>query len=175
MRIYLIGYMASGKSKTGSDLAELLGYSFSDLDDLFEEKYRISIYDFFIKYGESNFRKIEHDLLSGTRQLDQCVISTGGGTPCFFDNMSLIKNSGYSIYLRWSIGELVLRLKKVKRKRPVLKEFEGKDLFESVARHLEEREVFYNQADYIYDAETNDLGKVVSWIRSNPEKNITSL
>jgi len=174
MRIYLIGYMASGKSKVGSDLAEMLGYSFSDLDDLFEEKYRISIYDFFFKYGESNFRRIEHDILRETHQMNRSIISTGGGTPCFFDNMNFIRNSGYSVYLRWSIKELVFRLQKVRRKRPLLEEFEGKDLFKSVAKHLEEREVFYNQADYVYDAETNNLDNVVSWIKSNPDKDLIS-
>lgn len=167
MRIYLVGYMASGKSKVGSDLAERFGYSFYDLDDLFEERYRISIYHFFEKYGESNFRKIERDLLHESGHLDQAVISTGGGTPCFFNNMAFIKDSGYSIYLRWNIPELVGRLKKIRRKRPVLKEFEGKDLFEFVTRHLKEREIFYNQANFIYEAATNNLDCVVSVIKSN--------
>jgi len=164
MRIYFIGYMASGKSKVGSDLAERIGYSFSDLDDLFEEKYRISIYNFFEKYGESNFRKIESRILHETRNLDQAVISTGGGTPCFFNNMAFIKDSGYSIYLRWNIPSLVQRLKNIRKKRPVLREFEGKDLLESVTKHLKERETFYNQADFIYEAETDNLDTLASRI-----------
>jgi len=171
MRIYLVGYMASGKSQVGSNLAEKLGYSFSDLDVLFKEKYRISIYNFFEKYGESNFRKIEHNMLLETRHLDQAVISTGGGTPCFFNNMAVIKDSGYSVYLRWDIQALVYRLKHVRRKRPVLKEFEGKDLLESVTKHLKDREMFYNQADFIYEAETNDLDRLVKWIKSKPKEN----
>jgi shikimate kinase len=170
MRIYLVGYMASGKSKVGSSLAERLGYSFYDLDDLFEERYRITIYDFFEKYGESNFRNIERDLLHETGHLNRAVISTGGGTPCFFDNMVFIKDSGYSIYLRWNIPSLVFRLRNVRRKRPVLKEFAGRDLSEAVTGHLKEREVFYNQADFIYEAETDDLDGVVSWINLKMEE-----
>jgi len=169
MRIYLVGYMASGKSQVGVDLAGRIGFSFIDLDDLFEESYRISIYDFFEKYNERNFRKIEQKLLLETENLARTVISTGGGTPCFFDNMEFIRRSGYSVYLRWEVTDLVSRLAKVRRKRPVLKEFSGKDLRESVALHLREREFFYNQADYIFDAGSGDLDDVVKWARSLPE------
>ena len=90
MRIYLIGYMASGKSNLGQLLAEKLGYSFIDLDYLFEERFRISVLDFFEKYDEDGFRKIERSILHETLEQDDVVISTGGGTPCFFDNMHFI-------------------------------------------------------------------------------------
>ncbi len=163
MRIYLIGYMASGKSQVGVDLAGRIGFSFTDLDDLFEERYRISIYDFFEKYSERNFRKIEQQLLHETANFERTVISTGGGTPCFFGNMEFIRSSGYSVYLRWEVADLVSRLGRVRRKRPVLKEFSGKDLLESVTVHLKEREFFYNQADYIFNAGSGDLEEVVNW------------
>jgi len=159
--------MASGKSKVGSDLAGRLDYSFSDLDDLFEGKYRISIYDFFEKYGESVFRKIESQVLHETGNLTNAVIATGGGTPCFFDNMSFIKRTGYSIYLKWSVPALVHRLKNIKRKRPVLKDFEGKDLMASVKEHLRSREIFYNQAELIVEPENDDLDTLVSTIIPN--------
>ncbi|MEI6456378.1 MAG: shikimate kinase [bacterium] len=174
MRIYLVGYMASGKSQVGADLAGRLGFSFVDLDDMFEERYRISIYDFFEKYSERNFRKIEQKLLHETASLDQVMVSTGGGTPCFFDNMAFIKSSGFAIYLRWNIPELVSRLRKVKRKRPLLKEFASKDFQESVTAHLREREFYYNQADYIFEAEAGDFDQVVCWIRSKQVKPASS-
>ena len=90
MRIYLIGYMASGKSNLGQILAEKLDYSFVDLDYLFEERFRISVFDFFEKYDEDGFRKIEKSLLQETTGWDDVVVATGGGTPCFFDNMRVI-------------------------------------------------------------------------------------
>ena len=90
MRIYLVGYMASGKSNLGQILAEKLGYAFVDLDYLFEERFRIRVLDFFEKYDEKGFRTIEQSLLHETTGWDNMVIATGGGTPCFFDNMDVI-------------------------------------------------------------------------------------
>jgi shikimate kinase len=157
MRIYLVGYMASGKSNLGQILAEKLEYSFVDLDYLFEERFRISVFDFFAKYDEDGFRKIEKSLLSESREWDRVVVATGGGTPCFYDNMQIIRESGLSVYLRWSAGTLVDRLKKVKRKRPLLKDIAEADLFKKVSSHLSEREYYYNQADIVIDAENLDL------------------
>ena len=90
MRIYLIGYMASGKTQIGHILANRLGFSFTDLDTVFEKQFRISVSDFFEKYDEQAFRLLEQKLLLETKNLDNIVISTGGGTPCFFDNMDFI-------------------------------------------------------------------------------------
>jgi len=122
MKIYLIGYMASGKTRLGNQLAELTGYRFMDLDEVFEERYRLSVFDFFEKYGEAAFRQIEQKLLVETEKLDRTVIATGGGTPCFFGNMDFIKRHGISIYIRMTVPELAERLQQVKKKRPLLKD-----------------------------------------------------
>ncbi len=170
MLIYLIGYMASGKSQFGQQLSLKLGFEFIDLDQFFEERFRISVPDFFEKYDESAFRQIEHKLLLETTTMDNIVVSTGGGTPCFFDNMQIIKNAGYSIYLKWEIALLAQRLKKAKRKRPLLKNVPDAKLEEKVQNHLEERRIFYEQADFILLAGRNTtdqlLDQIVSTINS---------
>lgn len=166
MRIYLIGYMASGKSNLGRLLAEKLDYGFLDLDYQFEERFRISILDFFEKYDEGVFRKIEHSLLNETIDLDDVVISTGGGTPCFYDNMDIIKRSGISIYLCREVPALVSRLKMAKLKRPILKNIPLAGLEEKVAAQLNQRAFFYNQADFIIQSEEIDLENIHQLIRN---------
>jgi len=154
MKIYLIGYMASGKTNIGRDLAALLDLRFADLDELFEEHYRISILDFFGKYGEEVFRKLEHKVLRETESLDGVVISTGGGTPCYFDNMDFIRRNGTSVYLRMTVPGLVARLKKIRKKRPLLLEVKESELEQFVMRQLEEREPFYLQASLVVDGDS---------------------
>jgi shikimate kinase len=166
MRIYIIGYMASGKSNLGRLLAEKLCYRFIDLDYLFEERFRISVLDFFEKYDERIFRNIEQTLLRETIDMEDVVISTGGGTPCFFNNMDVIKQAGISIYLFWQVPALVQRLKMVKRKRPLLKDIHPAFLENKVAAHLSEREFFYNQADFIVQGEHFDLESLLVILRS---------
>jgi shikimate kinase len=166
MRIYLIGYMASGKSNLGRLLADKLGFMFIDLDYLFEERFRISVLDFFAKYDEGVFRKIEHSLLYETIDHDDVVISTGGGTPCYFDNMDIIKRAGISIYLSWELSSLVKRLKMVKRKRPLLKDIPPDELEEKVAEQLALREFYYNQADYVVKGEDFAMDDLVIQIKT---------
>ena len=171
MRIYLIGYMASGKSFLGSLLAEKLGYEFIDLDYLFEERYRINVADFFEKYDEGIFRKIERSLLHETAGFDDVVVSTGGGTPCFFDNMDFIRQAGISIYLNQSVTALVSRLKGVKRKRPLLKDTPLAELEAKVAAQLAQRAFYYNQAEMIISGEDTDTDKLVQLLRNRMNNN----
>jgi len=171
MRIYLVGYMASGKSNLGQILAEKLGYTFVDLDYLFEERFHIGVLDFFEKYDETGFRKIEQSLLHESTGLINAVIATGGGTPCFFNNMEVITRSGISIYLHWEIKALVDRLRQVKRKRPLLKDIPATEFEGSVAAQLVQREYYYCQADYIFEAENPDLESLLSWIRQRMTEN----
>jgi shikimate kinase len=166
MRIYMVGYMASGKSKLGRILANKLGFGFIDLDYLFEERFRISVLDFFEKYDEQVFRNIERTLLLETSVLEDVVISTGGGTPCFFDNMNIILNSGISVYLYWDSPVLVSRLKLVKRKRPLLNDLTQAELEQKVNDHLMQRGQFYNQADLVIDGMSFDVEKVLEMIRN---------
>jgi shikimate kinase len=157
--------MASGKSNLGQILAEKLGYGFVDLDYLFEERFRIGVLDFFEKYDEKGFRRIEQSLLHESTGMDDTVISTGGGTPCFFDNMEVIKKAGLSVYLRWDVPPLVARLMQVKRKRPLLKDIPSREMEARVTEQLQEREIFYRQADIIFEAENPDIDDLVEQVR----------
>jgi shikimate kinase len=157
--------MASGKSNLGRLLAEQLGYDFIDLDYFFEERFRISVLDFFQKYDEMAFRKIERSLLHETLVMDNVVISTGGGTPCYFDNMEIIKKAGISVYLSWEVPALVSRLKIVKRKRPLLKDIPPEELENKVSVQLAERKTFYDQADFVIQGDDLDMGKLLAWLR----------
>lgn len=171
MRIYLIGYMASGKSKFGRLLAKKLNYGFLDIDYLFEERFHISVFDFFEKYNENAFRKIERNLLNETIDMEDVVISTGGGTPCFFDNMKVIKQSGISIYLHWDVASLLMRLTLMKRKRPLLKDVPQNELKGKVTAQLAEREFYYRQADLIIKGQDIDLEALIKLIRDHTNSN----
>ena len=116
MRIFLVGYMGSGKTRTGKLLARAMHYEFMDIDELFEQRYRISIQDFFRKYDEQLFRKLEHQLLSETILRDQVVYSMGGGTPCFYDNMDMLNRFGLTVYIRMPALALFRRLQESKKK-----------------------------------------------------------
>jgi shikimate kinase len=164
MKVYLVGYMASGKTRIGLELSELTGYQFLDTDHLFEERYRISILDFFERYSEDSFRKIEKDLLQETLKYQDAIIATGGGTPCFFNNMDIIRNNGFSIYLRMEVLSLVDRLAVVRKKRPLLKELSGPELEPYIKTQLAERELFYNRANIIVDAGKVDAAEILNYI-----------
>jgi shikimate kinase len=165
MRVYLIGYMASGKTRMGQELSALTGYPFIDTDELFEERYRISLLDFFERYNEDTFRKIEKDLLLETLNYEEAIIATGGGTPCFYNNMELIKRNGISIYLKLGLIPLVDRLSVIRKKRPLLKNKTAIELESFIRTQLAEREPFYSQADITVDAEiikANDIIRLLS-------------
>ncbi|MCF8339267.1 MAG: shikimate kinase [Bacteroidales bacterium] len=117
-RIYLLGYMGSGKSTLGKRLANLLDYNFMDTDQVFEQNFQTSINDFFQHSGETVFRQYEKQILHKTFNLQNTIISLGGGTPCYFDNMEQISKNGLSIYLQMPPKAIQKRLLKTKRHRP---------------------------------------------------------
>lgn len=161
MRIYLIGYMGSGKSTVARKLAARLGFTTYDTDVLFEERFRISIQQFFDKYDEPLFRKLERNLLKETLFFNNAVIATGGGTPCFYDNMDWMNAHGTTVYLKLSPQSLARRLSEAKRKRPLLKEKSNLDLMEFVNNHLRQRNIWYSQAQHIVKGESVDLDQLV--------------
>ncbi len=167
MKIYLIGYMASGKSKLGKELSDLTGLYFVDLDKVFEERYRIGIVDFFDKYGDPAFRQIEHKLLLETAALDNTIIATGGGTPCSEENIRFIKSHGISIYIQMNATDLTARLKSVKRKRPLLKNVPMENLEQFIRNQLEEREPYYLQSDHIVAGPVDDLEPLADLIKGS--------
>lgn len=157
MKIFLAGYMGSGKSTIGKMLAEKLSYSFKDLDEVLEQKERTLIPDIFLKRGEIYFRKQERKLLEELLSEDEnLVISLGGGTPCYGNNMELIKKNedSTSIYLKMSVQKLTERLYEEKSHRPLISHLENKDeLEEFIRKHLFERGFYYNQSNLIINCD----------------------
>nr|NQU89469.1 AAA family ATPase [Bacteroidota bacterium] len=157
MRIYLVGYMGAGKSTIGKSLARIINFSNIDLDVVFETTYKISIMDFFKKYDESAFRSIEHQLLKNTFDLENHIISTGGGTPCFYNNMELINRNGISVYVKMHPKSLYTRLSNSRRERPITAELDDEKLMERINSDLIVREQFYNTAQFQIKGEDINL------------------
>lgn len=128
MRIFLTGFMGSGKSYTGKRLAALVSLPFFDLDAEIEAGEKVSISDIFAQHGETHFRDLEHKYLKEIiAQNKNCIVSTGGGTPCFSNNAELLLQSGMVIYLETNPKILAKRLQKESNNRPLIK---GKSLVE---------------------------------------------
>ena len=145
--IYLIGFMGSGKSTAGKRLASLLGWSFVDLDTSIEEHSGMSIPEIFAKFGEEHFREIESELLTGHKTDLKTVISTGGGTPCHSNNMDYMLETGLTIYLKLTPGQLKSRLSDSAGERPLLKDIKIDMLQGFIEEKLNYREKWYNRAD----------------------------
>jgi shikimate kinase len=157
MLVYLVGYMGSGKTTVGRKLASKLNFDYIDMDELIEEKCRLSVENIFLKYDEHAFRKIEHEILESTFSLKNTIVSTGGGTPCFFDNMEQINKNGTSVYIKMHINSLYDRLIHSKRKRPLLLNKSPEEIKSQIVYQLDERETFYNQAHYTIKGENLDV------------------
>ena len=147
-RIYLAGFMGVGKSTVGKRLAAILNYDFLDLDADFEESYKISINSFFKKYDESLFRKLEYQKLLGSLTRQNTVISTGGGTPCFFNSMDVMNTNGITM----APERIASRLKTAKKKRPLVQNTSDEELLAFIKNKLEERKDFYEKAQITIDA-----------------------
>lgn len=170
MRIFIIGYMGAGKSTVGKRLANNLGIPFIDLDDTFESKFRYSIPHFFDHFGEDRFRDFEHQCLKEIiTENEEAVISTGGGTPCFYENMELMNNNGMTVYLKMNPKSLANRLNKARRLRPVIRDVQNADMQAFVEGQLAERDVFYSQAKVSVKGESLDLDALVSMINAKKE------
>lgn len=150
IRVYLIGYMGVGKTTIGKKLANHLNVSFIDLDKYIESKYHKTIPELFSEKGEAEFRKIEQKMLHEVSEIENVVISTGGGAPCFFDNMKLMNQTGTTVYIHAKPQELAARLLASKNVRPIIAGKSKDELIPFISDHLQEREGFYNQAKLIY-------------------------
>lgn len=146
MRIYLVGYSYSGKTTMGRQLAGLLGYSFFDTDKAIENKYHTTIPVFFNRYGEKAFRIIEAQILQSTAQLDDVVVSTGGGTPCNDTNMRFILDHGTAIHLQMSVDDIMQRIAHAHKGRPTLSGMSTDEQRTFIERQLKERTHYYSKA-----------------------------
>ena len=168
MNVILIGYMGSGKSSVGRKLSEVLRYDYLDLDDYIQQQEGKSITEIFKNRGEIYFRKVESKYLNELiSSKDNTIISLGGGTPCYGNNMEAIKSTNdiISIYLKTSIAILSDRLFLEKDKRPLISHLEDKDeLIEFIGKHLFERSPYYNQSDIAINTDQKSLDEVVEMI-----------
>lgn len=151
MIIALVGYMCAGKTTVGKRIANILNFSFVDTDTLVEQKCNSTIEAIFQQKGETFFREQEREMLLNLLSKDNIVIATGGGMPCYKNNMSLIKQSCKSIYLRLSAPQIFSRSTMSKQKRPLLEKIKKEDRLAFIEQSLKSRESFYNQADIIID------------------------
>ena len=167
--IILFGYMGVGKSYIGKKLSKELMIDFIDLDNYIESHEKKSISNIFFEKGEIYFRSIENKYLELILNKNlKCVISTGGGTPCYSNNIDLIKRNKdlKSFYLKSSSTQLTNILFSEREKRPLISSINSKkDLNSFISKHLFERNIFYNQADYVIDVEKKNLSKVLSEIK----------
>ena len=152
MRVFLIGYMGVGKTTIGKKLAKRLGLKFIDLDDYITSNEYASIDQVMENIGEDYFRNIERHYLLEVIQMEDVLISTGGGTPCFFDHMTLINENGVSVYLKMDEKSLAKRLINGMNSRPLLKGKNPDDLEGFIKDHLNGRKPFYEQAQITFEA-----------------------
>jgi len=167
MKIVLLGYMASGKSMIGREISKKLDMKFIDLDDYISKREKRSISEIFKVEGEIYFRKIESSYLGEIlNSKDSFILSLGGGTPCYSNNMELILNSeASSIYIKADIKTLASRLTAEKNKRPLVADLEDDKLIEFVAKHLFERRFFYEQASITVHTEDKSIEEIITEIR----------
>lgn len=163
-KVFLIGFMGVGKSTVGKRLASKLNYSFLDLDHAFEEKYKISIKDFFTKYDEALFRKLEREMLFSTKAFTDIVIATGGGTACFFESIDWMNKNGLTVYLEMPVKGIVDRLTEARKPRPLIQSIPREALTEFVTGKIKEREPFYQKAKISLPALDIDYNMLISTI-----------
>ncbi len=164
MRIYLIGYMGSGKSHLGWKLASHLGVQFVDMDNYIEERNCKTIPQIFAEDGEAEFRKKERKALDELSEFTDLVIATGGGAPCFFDNIDLMNETGKTIYLNIDPAILADRLLKSKTERPLIKGKSREELVGFIDETLKKRNEFYSQAKHQITEPDVDLDKLQAMI-----------
>jgi shikimate kinase len=165
--IYIIGFMGSGKTTAGKKLASLLGWSFIDLDKRIEEYAGKTIPEIFSQSGEDYFRIIETQLLRNLKMCTKTVISTGGGTPCYIDNMDYMIETGLTIYLKLTPAELKGRLSHSKGKRPLIKDLDQNELTSFIKEKLAVREKWYERSDITMDGIDLDINLLLSHVKSS--------
>ncbi len=168
-RIILIGYMASGKTTLGKKLANKLNIPFIDVDAKIEELEGCSISEIFLHKGEKGFRLLETDFLKTYSFTDSFVLSTGGGMPCFNDNMKLLNTLGTTFYLKRPVKELVNRLVSAKEKRPLIEGKTIEELESFINETLLLRSPFYESSQYILNRENQTVEEIIDCLNSSNE------
>ncbi len=179
MKIFLIGFMASGKTTVGKILANRLRMSFKDIDAEIEKKHGITAGKFYAAYGESAFRETERNILLELIKDDNLILSTGGGAPCFFDNMERMNHEGITVYLKMNKEAILQRLLKLSpasiARRLMIAEKSKEEIIQFIETNMNNREVFYNKARIVVSNEIQDacitVERIVSALQYYDNKN----
>lgn len=167
MKIFLIGLMGSGKSVLGKKISQSIKLPFIDLDAAIEQEEGVSVSRLFATKGKDYFRKIEAEHLRKQSEAKEFIMATGGGTPCFHDNMDFINAAGISVFLDTPIPEIVKRLTgPQKESRPLLESVDDSKVAETLERMLETRLSFYEQAHFIVNGATATAWDVIQLLHT---------
>lgn len=164
--IYLIGFMGSGKSTAGKELASILGWSFTDLDKEVEQSAGKTIKEIFAQNGEDYFRNLETKMLRNLEMHSDRVISTGGGTPCHSGNMDFMLETGLTIYLKMTPPELRNRLSGTAGERPLIKDLDQIQLLSFIEERLLLRSMWYERSEMTIDGNLLDISMIVPTVKS---------
>ena len=156
IRVILVGYMGSGKTTVGRQLANALGVQFYDLDWYIETRFHKRVAEIFAEKGEEGFRDMERRMLHEVAEFEDVVLSCGGGTPCFFDNMDYMNSLGETLYLKASPEVLAQHLRMGRTERPLIKGKTPEELEQYIKESLAAREPFYSKAKHIVDESLMD-------------------
>lgn len=156
IKVVLIGYMGAGKTTVGKALAAELGLTFYDLDWYISMRYHRTVSEIFAERGEEGFRDLERRMLHEVAEFENVIISCGGGTPCFFDNMEYMNSLADTIYLKADPDVLAMHLKMGKGKRPLIEGKTPEELESYIRESLAVREPYYKQAKYTLDVSLLD-------------------
>ena len=165
MIISLVGYMGSGKSHISKILSDKINFKLIDLDREISRRNKLTIPEIFEKRGEIYFRKLEREILEEILATEEnIVLSLGGGTPVYYNNMEIINHNSKSIFLRTSINTLIERISKQKEKRPLIAHISDENLPEFIAKHLFERNEFYSKAQFSISTDSKDPEEIMNEI-----------
>lgn len=166
-RIYIIGFMGSGKTTAGKKLASLLGWAFVDIDKEIEQYSGKTIPEIFSQNGEDHFRKVESSVLKNLKNSTNLVVSTGGGTPCSGDNMDYMLKTGLTLYLKLTPGQLKSRLSDSSGERPLIKDLGDESLLRFIEEKLAIREKWYNLSKITVEGINLDINLLRSIVKEN--------
>lgn len=166
MKLFLVGYMGCGKSTLGRKIAKATGYTFVDMDSTIESREGASVADIFHYEGEEYFRKAERELLEELAQKEEdMIVSTGGGTPVWMDNVEFMNVTGHTVYLRRTAEQIASRLSPHGRqKRPKLRGLNDEELVAFMTKNMAEREPYYAKASAVIDCEKCSDAEIIEMI-----------